>query len=282
MGKFDGYLICTDCDGTLTDTKRRISDVNRDAIRYFQSEGGLFTVASGRYPHYIDEFADKFVPNTYVVANNGTVLYDLKEDKAVFTSYIEEDLSDVFSYVYNNMPDLISGVVAGKMGEALKFIRADYVVPEEMKIFLDACVKVSSAEELKSYVADIHEPITKAIFMDSDATRSVQNTEKLKELFGDKFEIMMSWETGIEFLPKNSGKGQMISKMKELLPNVHTTIGIGDYGNDISMFEYCDIGYAVENAPDWVKAKAKNITVSNDDNAVAKIIHDLEVNINAK
>ena len=41
MGLFDGYLICTDCDGTLTSEEKQISDKNIEAINYFQKEGGL-------------------------------------------------------------------------------------------------------------------------------------------------------------------------------------------------------------------------------------------------
>ena len=44
---FDGYLICTDCDGTLTDTEGRLSKENAHAIRYFQKQGGRFTLATG-------------------------------------------------------------------------------------------------------------------------------------------------------------------------------------------------------------------------------------------
>ena len=28
MNKFKGYLICTDCDGTLTDNEGKVSDAN--------------------------------------------------------------------------------------------------------------------------------------------------------------------------------------------------------------------------------------------------------------
>ena len=45
-GKFFGYLICTDCDGTLTYDIGKVSEKNVRAIKYFQSEGGLFTLAT--------------------------------------------------------------------------------------------------------------------------------------------------------------------------------------------------------------------------------------------
>ncbi|MBQ1272136.1 MAG: HAD hydrolase family protein, partial [Clostridia bacterium] len=51
MGRFDGILICSDVDGTLAEGKN-IPEKNLEALRYFQSEGGLFTLATGRPAGY--------------------------------------------------------------------------------------------------------------------------------------------------------------------------------------------------------------------------------------
>ena len=48
MGKFANVLIVTDLDGTLLDHEKNIGAASREAIRYFMSEGGLFTFATGR------------------------------------------------------------------------------------------------------------------------------------------------------------------------------------------------------------------------------------------
>ena len=64
MNKFKGYLILSDIDGTLTNDRGQISAENAAAIRYFQEEGGLITVASGRYPWYIAKYSHTFNPNT--------------------------------------------------------------------------------------------------------------------------------------------------------------------------------------------------------------------------
>ena len=52
MGKFDGYLICTDLDGTLYRNDKTVSAENREAIEYFKREGGYFTFVTGRMPYY--------------------------------------------------------------------------------------------------------------------------------------------------------------------------------------------------------------------------------------
>ena len=81
MGKFDGILIATDLDGTLV-SEGKISKENADAIRYFQSEGGLFTLATGRYASHIKEnFGNDINFNMCVMTLNGNVLYDINENK---------------------------------------------------------------------------------------------------------------------------------------------------------------------------------------------------------
>ena len=59
-GKFFGYLICTACDGTLTYDIGKVSEKNVRAIKYFQSEGGLFTLATGRFPNHLEMFKGQF------------------------------------------------------------------------------------------------------------------------------------------------------------------------------------------------------------------------------
>ena len=58
--------------------------------------------------------------------------------------------------------------------------------------------------------------------------------------------------------------------------DIHTTIGVGDYENDMTLLECADIGYAVGNAIESVKSIADRVTVSNKEHALAAIINDLE------
>jgi hydroxymethylpyrimidine pyrophosphatase-like HAD family hydrolase len=45
-------------------------------------------------------------------------------------------------------------------------------------------------------------------------------------------------------------------------------IALGDYYNDLDMIEYAGLGIAMGNAPDDVKEKANDITLSNDEDGV--------------
>ncbi len=54
-------------------------------------------------------------------------------------------------------------------------------------------------------------------------------------------------------------------------------IAIGDNRNDQSMIEYAGLGVAVDNASEDTKSIADIVTVSNEDNAIAKIIEEFVI-----
>lgn len=115
MGKFSGILICSDFDGTLA-VGRDISDENIKAIRYFQSEGGLFTVATGRYPSYIAEFEDKFVPNTHRICLNGALICDNNLNPVYEKKIPFSDACELFAFINDNCTDLERILVYGANG----------------------------------------------------------------------------------------------------------------------------------------------------------------------
>ena len=100
MGKFDGILICSDFDGTLAH-KAQISDANRDAVRYFQSEGGLFAVASGRAPSWLPKWRERFVPNTWSATFNGAILCDA-EGKELYMLANSGCLNNCSAHVFHD------------------------------------------------------------------------------------------------------------------------------------------------------------------------------------
>ena len=83
MKKYEGYLICTDFDGTFALPNAELSEENLAAVRDFQQNGGLFTIASGRTPTFIRELGDRFRPNAPVIAMNGAMLCDENDGRVL-------------------------------------------------------------------------------------------------------------------------------------------------------------------------------------------------------
>ena len=280
MGKFSGYLICTDCDGTLTYEPGKVSEENAEAIRYFQKEGGKFTLATGRFPGHAHEFSDQIKINAPMVALNGTVLYDLENEKILHEwTATKEDYLELFDYIDCNYPEVWECWINYTYQDSISFKPGKTPVGDEtskkrMEPLPDAAAV--GKEALEKIFEPLPDGLYKALsFQNTELTQALQ--KDLKEKFGHKFRFDTSWPEGLEIQPVHSGKGVAVQYMKEQMDyTIHTTIGVGDYENDLTLLECADIGYAVENALDSVKAVADRVTVSNKEHAIAKIIYELE------
>ena len=66
MGKFDGILLCSDFDQTMG-IGGVVTPDNCKAIEYFQQNGGLFTIISGRNPLFLKNHQEGFRVNAPLV-----------------------------------------------------------------------------------------------------------------------------------------------------------------------------------------------------------------------
>lgn len=252
MGKFDGYLLLSDFDGTLYCKDNKISPENCEAIRYFQSEGGLFALASGRVPDWLLQWKDYFVPNTYSAMLNGAILCDAKGKEHIYECPIHADFLEMASRIIEACPAYTASNFAG---DGL------YVTVEKGARFVDA---------------QLPDPVYKMVFRVPDE-HSDEYTARIKEIVGHRYIVMRSWINGIEVQNAASGKGNALCRLKAFLgERARVAVAVGDYENDIDMIKAADVGYAVGNAHPSVKAVADRVTVPCAEHAIAAVIADIE------
>ena len=81
----------------------------------------------------------------------------------------------------------------------------------------------------------------------------LQNTQEAK--------ITSWWDRAVDIIPAGGGKGTGISKMLEYYGiDRSQAMAFGDGNNDIEMFQAVDMGVAMENASDDLKAVAAECT----------------------
>ena len=256
MGKFDGYLICSDFDGTIY-IGGEISKKNIEAIEYFQSEGGYFTFASGRnYEMFTEGAASVITPNAPIISYNGAVIIAIDGKEIFYQGLVtkEQMLRAFTAYDHCNTIKCFHVNTLGRSG-VYTFDEKDS--PEARREFID------------SFTA----PFVKMIAVMHD-DRTDETYAEVKKIFGREFNITRSWKFGIEFNDLRDSKGRGARWLKERL-GCHTLICVGDYDNDIDMVEAADIGYAVGNATESLKAVADRVTVHAKESAIAKIIEEV-------
>ncbi len=267
MGVFDGVLICTDLDGTLLKDDKTVSKENLDAIEYFKQNGGIFTFVTGRMPYYVGDTLACVKPNAPIGCVNGGGLFDYANQKYLWTYPIERDVLELVEYTDKHFPDI---------GIQVCTFDKTYFCKENLT--MKAFRLITGLPNHTAYYYDVKEPIAKILF-GSDKAEELEkiNDMLLHHSLGNKFDFISSEKRLLEILPKGIGKGKSIEKLCEFLSiDINKTVAVGDYSNDISMFNASKVGIAVSNANEAAKSAADFITVSNEEHAIARVISDIE------
>ena len=262
MGKFTGYLFCSDLDGTILGRDHKITPENEEAIKYFQGNGGLFTLATGRWFDYFDRFRPGFNPNTHAICLNGTVLCHRDTGNVILSRPICNT-----DTLINDVKEIVAENTDMWTVDAFLDVGTDGIgFPADELVETDFAALRKAAEENIIY---------KLIFTFPEVGR--RRVEYMNEKYGDRYIFARSWSEGLEVVSHDAGKGAMMNILRDMADTpIHTTVAAGDYDNDIQMVKYADIGYAVGNAVDSLKEVADRITVPHHESAIAKIISDLD------
>ena len=258
MGIFDGYLLLTDFDNTLSQ-EGKISDENCEAIRYFQQNGGLFALASGRPPVFLERWIDYVVPNTWSAMFNGALLYAPDEEPA-----------------YSCPTDDLIWEIGEKLRVAFSELVFYTVHP------LPALVKVSPETPLQKELYP--QPVYKIVYI-IPKERSEEYIAIAREILADypTYRCMRSGLHCLEVQRAETGKGNAVKRYRELLGDrIHTIVAAGDFENDLEMIREADIGYAVGNAHPMLLAVADRVTVPCSQHAIAHIIADIERDVRTR
>lgn len=267
MNKYSGILICTDLDGTLLRNDKTISDENKAAIEYFKAEGGLFTFVTGRMPFFVENIYNEVNPNAPIGCVNGGGLYDYDKREYLWRASMPEEVTELIRDIDESFPEV--GIQVNTYENV--YFSKDNEVMENFR-------RITGVERLVCDYDKINEPIGKIVFgSDKDEeVIAVSNRLKSHKLAG-KFGFIRSEMALYEILPKGVNKGTALKKLLEYRKiNPNKTIAIGDYNNDIAMFKAAGVGIAVSNACSDALSVADYVTVSNEENAIAEVIYNIE------
>ncbi len=266
MGRFDGILICTDLDGTLYRNDKTVSKENLSAIEYFKREGGYFTFITGRMPYYAGDALRLIEPNAPFGCVNGGGLFDHRSGEYVWNTRLDREAFDLVEHIEKLFPEV--GIQVSSFYHTFFYRYNDAMIHFKT---------VARLPDLECHYREIEETIGKVIFATfvEEEIRGVEKALRSHPL-ADKFDFIRSEQTLFEILPRGVNKGMSITKLSEHLNiDISKTVAIGDYFNDVPMLRAAGLGVAVGNACDEAKAAADLVTVSNEEDAIARIIYDI-------
>lgn len=266
MGKFDGILLVTDLDGTLLTVGQTISKENREAIAYFESEGGRFSFVSGRIPRCQRPILEQLTPKVPVGVNNG-MLYDANVGEWVDFEEISPDAFAMTEEIVRKFPD--AGVIA--MGKKHVYFSQRDDIGEQFRVLVGLSERYDPINRLP-------EPCCKVLLTypaeKMDALKAAVDAHPLS----GQFYLARSDARYYEIMPRGCTKGRALRRLAEYLGiSPEKTVAVGDQENDIAMFREAKLGIAVANATSVAKNAADVVLdATNEQHAIAEIIRRLD------
>lgn len=263
MKKFEGILFATDLDGTLLCDDKSISEENKRAIEYFIAEGGMFTFITGRIPTATESILNKVKTNIPIGCSNGGAVYDYMNKKILWSVALDKSVMEMIEFVDENLPSMGIEVLSHENIYFYKKSRAT----EKHRI--DEKLPDLAYSDMKS-----DEKIAKILFAGEE--NEIAELAKMLKTHprAEEFEFVRSDPNYYEILPKGISKADALKKLAQLC-GAKKTIAAGDNENDAKMLKEATVSFAVANASPEAKAAARYMTVSNEEDAIARIIEEI-------
>ena len=248
-------LLCVDLDGTLLRNDKTISKKQIDAINELNENDVLFSISTGRPAKGIQKYLDCFNRTMPLTLFNGSlvelypskkVLYECKLNPIDAKFIIEFLNKGNLPFIYYSNGDL-------------------YYKDETDRIML--YIKFSNLSPIK--INDISEidykNVIKVIWFlnkDEEPLYDLNIFNNLKETTTIRSDYKY-----YEFINADASKGNSLKIIQDYYKiKDEDVIAVGDEENDISMIERANIGVAMKNSRDSVKAVANYITENDNEN----------------
>ncbi|MBR2410673.1 MAG: HAD-IIB family hydrolase [Clostridia bacterium] len=266
MNRFKGFVIVSDFDGTLTGTDGIIPEKNIEAIKYFISRGGRFTVSTGRTYKGFHNYSPEII-NAPVLLGNGADAFDYLENKSIFSNAVEADSISVIESIVSAFPQI-----------AVEFFSCDknsYVLnPNEQSFRHFKGLRIDDYKIADS-ISESMFPAVKIMLSVNEKTLEVQ--EFLRTIDLGTIKYIPCTGSYVELLSKNAGKGKALHQISDHLGIPFGNIfAVGDGSNDVDMLSEAVNSFCPSGADALALSVAKEILCSSDDGVIAHLISVIE------
>lgn len=279
-------LVAVDLDGTLLNSYGEISENTKRVVKKVMKNGVEFVLASGRSIDSIKNIANDLGGIQYIIAGNGAVTYDIKQNTNIYENYIPKDKAleliktceenSIFYNVYTNKT-----IVTNSLRYNVLYYYKENLNKEDSKK-----TNITIVDSIYDYVKNMQDEKIMKLFI-CDETESV-----FKSII-KKFEDMPNLETldvahmsrkiikkGTEKIPieyyyteismKNVDKWNAVENLiNKIGIQKEEVIAIGDNINDKKMIEEAGLGISLEGSSPVVTEIADYITLDNNNDGVA-------------
>lgn len=254
--------VALDLDGTLLNSKKEISEENKNILKKLSENGVEILIVTGRPYPITKKIAESLEIPLTVICYNGARVMNLKTDEIIFEKVLEEkQVLKIIEFCRKNKKDL-------------NLFQNDIWYVEDLESIGTKYYKKNSRLEptLKSFDTFDSFKMIKSIIIDENNV--LEEVEKgLREILGNSVYFTYSQDKYLEILNKDVNKGLTLKNvLEEKGIEMSECIAFGDAHNDLEMLELAGVGVAMGNAHEILKSRVQHITDTNENDGVGKFL----------
>ncbi len=265
----DLKIIVTDVDGTLLDNSGNLGKETKQLVEELRKKDVLFTFASGRLHSALIKFASELDIKIPIISLEGSLIKSYPAGDIFYEAFVpEKHVKKALFYA-----DKFLLNVALCHADAIYYTESNSVIPKIMDKFGANYEEVDSYENLHSQTLEI------AFASDyKDYLKSLKDKLSFPRAYGLNISYFKSLTNfGIYYLEirkHGTNKGKSLLKLlKKLKIKASDCAVIGDWYNDVSLFETPAYKVTLSNGVPELKNKADLITGrSNNEDGTAEFL----------
>ena len=256
-------MVAIDLDGTLFDSKSKISTENIRAVKKCKDKGLKVVIASAKPPLIVGKLAGRMGLDTAQISYSGALVFKNYNEIIVKLKIPKKECLEIINHCRQWGKGLTIGVNDGLLYYEKKH--------PYLKIITDSGDKIAKVRDITS-----EEIVSNAIMFSlsgyendgfEDYLRATINSKSIKIVRGSPESIIIFNSKADKFLAVCSIMENYGIFKEELL-------AIGDSNNDLEIIKFAGIGVAMGNAVEDLKKIADYIVPDNNNNGVAFAINN--------
>lgn len=257
-------LIASDLDGTLFYAGSAVSARTEKVLDMARAHGVDFTICTGRSPYELGDLPERLRLTAPVICRNGAEIVDPTDRRTLHRQLISTDESTSFlRFCIREQIDVCLCTQDAVLFPKKSFFSSFFLPPPQgpKYVSLEEVVPLETLEHYKLIL-----PVKQAKYAGAraflDQCPGIRRTAASGEID--------------DLISINAHKGSGLQWVAEYLGlSGENCCAFGDFINDVPMFQYVGLSFAMENAAPDVQAAAGFVAPANTDDGVAQALEAL-------
>ena len=257
-------MLASDLDGTLL-FKGKVSDENKKALKKFKTNGGIFSLSTGRAYNEIENIIKEMdIRPDYFILNNGALILDDKAEIIHKSDLDYKATKEILAYIkkYTDMVSIQTGFKSYAIVSKITKLKI------KIRMMIKNLLYGLNHKDERVYVKDIDEieDVKNQTFTLMAANFNkypVEEIQKVADYINNNYgEYVECYRNTIflDIVPKGCSKGHGVKCVSEIVDlHMDDVYTIGDSWNDDSMFQVTKNSFTFTYAEEGLQKKTTHV-----------------------